>query len=122
MAVRDKIRETAAPHLEAGEQIEAVLGAQTHSQWLVAATGVLPFLLINKYRCVVITDRRVAVFDAGKFGISKARELLVSLPRDIPLGAPSGIWHVMELNGERLRVHKRFHKDIASAQRTPRAA
>ncbi|MFN0025698.1 MAG: hypothetical protein ACKV2O_00740 [Acidimicrobiales bacterium] len=115
MALRDKIRDKAAAHLEPGEQIEAVFAGQTHSQYLIVF-GAIIFLLLNKYRCVVVTDRRVAVFDAGKLGMSNPRQLIASLPRNTPLGAPSGLWHVVELNGESLRVHKRFHKDITSVQ------
>lgn len=115
MALRDKIRDKAVAQLEPGEQIQAVFAGQTHSPYLLMFGGIL-FLLLNSYRCVVVTDRRVAVFDAGKMGMSKPRQLIASLPRNTPLGAPSGIWHVVELNGESLRVHKRFHKDIASVQ------
>jgi hypothetical protein len=115
MAIRDKIRDQAAAHLEPGEQIQAVFAGQTHSQYLLMFGGIL-FLLLNSYRCVVVTDRRVAVFDAGKLGMSKPRQLIASLPRTTDLGAPSGIWHVVELNGEAIRVHRRFHKDIVSVQ------
>ncbi len=121
MAIRDKIRDQASAHLEPGEQIQAVFAGQTHSQYLLVLGGLL-FLLLNSYRCVVVTDRRVAVFDAGKMGMSKPRQLIASLPRTTDLGAPSGLWHVVELNGERLRVHKRFHKDVAGVQAALAAA
>ncbi len=115
MALRDKIREKASTQLEPGEQIHAVFAGQTHSQFLILL-GVVPFLAMNKYRCVAVTDRRVAVFDSGKLGMSNPRKLIASLPRDTAFGTPSGLWHVVELNGEHLRVHKRFHKDIISAR------
>ena len=72
MAIRDKIREGAAAHLEAGEHVQAVFAAQTASQYLLFA-GFIPFLLVNKYRCVVVTDRRIALFDAGRWSMAKPK-------------------------------------------------
>jgi hypothetical protein len=121
MAIRDKIREGAAAHLEPGEQVQAVFAAQTASQYLLFA-GFIPFLLVNKYRCVVVTDRRIALFDAGRWSMAKPKALITSLPRATPLGPASGLWHALELGGEKLRVHKRFHKDVDEADRMRSAA
>jgi hypothetical protein len=121
MALRDKIRERAQPLLEPGEQVQAVFAAQTASQYLMVL-GYVPFLLTNKYRCVVATDRRIVVFDAGRWGMGNPKAIIASLPRSVPLGPAAGLWHVVELGGERLRVHKRFHKDIAEADRLRGAA
>jgi hypothetical protein len=44
VALRDSMRESAAPYLRPGEPIQAVIGAQTASQWLAALTGIFAFL------------------------------------------------------------------------------
>jgi hypothetical protein len=38
------------------------------------------------------------------------------------LGPPSGLWHVIPAAGENLRVHRRFFKDIETADNTVAAA
>lgn len=114
MALRDKIAAKAAPQLEPGEQIQQVFAGQTASQWLALA-GWIFFLLSNKYRAYVVTDQRIAVFDTGKWGMGNPKTLLGSLPRGTRLGPPSGLWHVVQLGDEKIRIHKRFHKDLAAA-------
>jgi hypothetical protein len=37
------------------------------------------------------------------------------LPRATRLGPPSGLWHVVPAGDEKLRVHRRFFKDIEAA-------
>jgi hypothetical protein len=116
MAIRDKIRAKALPQLEPGEQVQAAFAAQTASQYLMVL-GVVPFLLTNKYRCVVVTDRRIALFDAGRWSMGNPKSLIASFPRATPLGPASGLWHTIDLGGQTLRVHKRFHSDITEADR-----
>ena len=113
MAIRDKIRAKTAAHLHPGEQVQAVFGAQTASQyWMLLAYVV--FFAMNKYRCVVVTDQRILVFNSGHFLTAAPKELVNELPRATRIGPASGLWHVVDL-GEELRVHKRFHKDIVAA-------
>lgn len=114
MALRDKLISRVQPQLEPGEQIHAVIPGQTGSPWLGALGGLL-LAMLNNYRCVVATDRRIAIFDCGKFTMGNPRKLIASLPRGAQLGPATGLWHALELNGEKIRVHKRFHKDIAAA-------
>ena len=112
MALRDKIATNAAPHLQPGETIQGVLFGQTASQYLILI-GYLPFVIINKYRTIVATDRRILVFDSGRFSTTKANALLGQLPRDTKLGPWSGnVWHVWPAGSEQLRIHRRFKKDI----------
>ncbi|MEL7157729.1 MAG: hypothetical protein AAFN30_14155, partial [Actinomycetota bacterium] len=61
MAIRDKLRANAQPHLEPGEQVQAVFACQSHSAWLMVATGVIPFVIFNTYMTVAVTDRRILV-------------------------------------------------------------
>ena len=80
MALRDTMRDSAAQYLQPGEQVQAVLGAQTASQWLAALTGIFVFLGLNKYRILAVTPGRIVVLDAGKTSMKKARSSRTSRP------------------------------------------
>jgi hypothetical protein len=73
------------------------------------------FLGLNRYRIVAATDRRILVLDAGQVSMKKARGLLAELPRPTRLGPTEGVWHVIDANGEKLRAHRRFFRDIEHA-------
>ena len=121
MALRDSMRDSAAAYLQPGETVQAVMGAQTASQWMVPLTGFIFFPLINSYRIVAVTPKRIVVLDAGKSSMKKARGVVAELPRSVQLGPGSGAWHVIPAGQEKLRVHRRFFKDIETAD-TERAA
>jgi hypothetical protein len=72
-------------------------------------------LLVNSYRVVVVTDRRILVCRSGRFSTTPVNEVLRELPRSTRIGPPSGLWWKSESLGERLYVHKRFHKDVNAA-------
>ncbi|MGB8860563.1 MAG: hypothetical protein WCC60_14985, partial [Ilumatobacteraceae bacterium] len=114
VAVRDKIVERTARFLEPGEQVQAVFPAQTFNGYW-ALLSPLIVLFKSSYRAVVVTDRRIAVFDTGRFSSANAKSLLRSLPRSTQIGPVSGLWAKVESLGERLFVHKRFHKDVTQA-------
>jgi len=122
MALRDSMRDSAAPYLRPGETVQAVLGAQTASQLLAAVTGVFLFLGLNRYRIVAVTPQRILILDAGRASMKTARGVVAELPRSTRLGPPSGLWHVIPAAGENLRVHRRFFKDIQTADNTFAAA
>ena len=115
MALRDSMRDSAAQFLQPGEQIQAVVGAQTASQWLAALTGIFVFLGFNKYRILAVTPSRILVLDAGKTSMKTARGVVTELPRSTRLGPGSGVWHQVPAGNEKLRVHRRFFKDIETA-------
>src|ERR1700734_834423 len=115
MSLRDKQLESAAPYLRPGEPVQAVFGAQTASQWLAALTGGFVFLGLNRYRIVVVTPIRILVLDAGKTSMKKARGVVTELPRSTRLGPGTGVWHRVPAGNETLRVHRRFFKDIETA-------
>ena len=115
MALRDSMRESAAQYLQPGEPVQAVFGGQTASQYMVALTGFIFFFLVNKYRIVVATPRRILVLDAGRWSQKKAQGVVAELPRSTRLGPGSGVWHTIPVGGEKLRVHRRFFKDIQAA-------
>jgi hypothetical protein len=47
--------------------------------------------------------------------VTKVNEVIDELPRHTQIGPASGLWYKCETLGERLYIHKRFHKDIAQA-------
>jgi hypothetical protein len=56
LAIREKLRENAAHHLQPGETSQSVFCAQTTSQYF-ASISYWIILLSNAYRVVVVTDR-----------------------------------------------------------------
>ena len=117
MALRDSMRESAAQYLRPGEPIQAVIGAQTASQWLAALTGIFAFLGLNRYRILAVTPNRIVVLDAGKSSMKTARGVVTELPRSTRLGRGSGVWQRVQAGNENLRVHRRFFKDMETADR-----
>jgi len=115
MALRDSMRSSAAQFLQPGEQIQAVIGAQTASQWLAGLTGIFVFLGLNRYRIIAVTADRIVVLDAGKTSMKTAREVVTELPRSTRLGPGTGLWHKIKAGNETLRVHRRYFKDIEAA-------
>ena len=118
MAIRDSLRASVAPYLQAGEPVQAVFAAQTASQYLAGLTGVFVFLSLNRYRIVVATPTRILVLDTGKAGLKTVRGVVMELPRSTRLGPPTGLWYKIPVGQETLRVHRRYFKDIESADAT----
>jgi hypothetical protein len=115
MALRDKMSDSARQFLQPDEQIQAVIGAQTASQWLAGLTGVFIFLGLNRYRILAVTPERIVVLDAGKTSMAKARGVVTELPRSTRLGPGTGLWHRIPAGSETLRVHRRFFGDLETA-------
>ncbi len=115
VALRDSMRDSAAQYVRPGEPIQAVIGAQTASQWLAALTGFFVFLGLNRYRILAVTPNRILVLDAGKTSMKTARGVVTELPRSTRLGPGQGLWHRIQVGNENLRVHRRFFKDIETA-------
>jgi hypothetical protein len=115
VALRDSMRDSAAQYLRPGEPVQAVIGAQTSSQWLAALTGIFVFLGLNRYRILAVTPNRILVLDAGRSSMKTARGVVTELPRSTRLGPGTGLWHRIQVGNENLRVHRRFFKDIESA-------
>lgn len=114
MAIRDKLRTNAQPLLQPDEVVQVVFPAQTTSQWF-ALLSYWIIIIRNSYRVVVVTDRRVLVCRSGRFRTTPVREVMRELPRSTRIGPASGLWYRCESLGERLYIHKRFHKDVAEA-------
>jgi hypothetical protein len=121
MAIRDKMRSNAAHLLNEGESLQAIFGAQTTSQWWVLLSYWI-IIIKNSYRVVVVTDRRILVCRSGRFRATPVKEIVGEFPRATRIGPASGLWYRCETFRERLYVHKRFHKDIATADALLNAA
>jgi hypothetical protein len=120
MALRDVMRDSAAQFVRPGEEIQQVFWAQTASGWTATlgafgALGAIIRIFTNRYRIVAVTDQRILVLDAGKWSVKKAQSLVTELPRATMLGPASGIWRTINTGSEKIRVHRRFFKDIAAA-------
>src|SRR5258707_8554438 len=102
VALRDSMRESAAQYLRPGEPIQAVIGAQTASQWLAALTRFFVFLGLNRYRILAVTPNRILVLDAGKTSMKTARGVVTELPRSTPLGPGAGLWPPVPVGQENL--------------------
>jgi len=112
MALRDKIAANAQPYLQPGENIQGVLAGQTASQYWILLAYIV-FLIKNRYRTIVATDRRIIVFDAGAWSMTKTKSIVGELPRNHRLGPWDGnIWYRHQLGNETLRIHRRFKSDI----------
>ena len=116
MALREKMASSATPYLHPGEPVQNVIGAQTASQWVAVVGGVLFFLGLNRYRMIVVTPARILLLDTGVWGMGTAKGVVAEWPRTTQLGPTSGaLWHVIPVGDTKLRVHRRFFKDIAAA-------
>lgn len=113
MALRDKIAQNAQPLLEPGETIQAVAAAQSNSGWWQALSLIAMFF--TKYQTLVVTDRRIIVFDNKKFSMTKPVTVNRVLPRNTQIGPPSGLWWKCQSLGPNIFIHKRFHKDVEQA-------
>jgi hypothetical protein len=114
MAIRDKIRTNAQAHLQPGEQIQAVMGAQAASPFL----AIISFWIIiakDAYRIIVVTDRRILLCKTGRMTVTPVKSVIREYPRSTKLGPASGLWHTTEALGEKLWIHKRYFKDIETA-------
>jgi hypothetical protein len=114
MAIRDKMRANAARFLNDGEEIQEVFGAQTTSQWFILLSYWI-IIIRNSYRVVVVTDRRILVGRSGRITTTPIKEIVREVPRQTRIGPATGLWYKTEALGERLYIHKRYHKDVAAA-------
>jgi hypothetical protein len=113
MALRDKLAANAQPMLEPGETVQAVAPAQSNSGWWQMLSSLAVFFA--KYQSIVVTDRRIVVFDNKKLFMTKPVAINRVLPRNTQIGPPSGLWWKCQSLGPVIYVHKRFHKDIEKA-------
>ncbi|MCG6494059.1 hypothetical protein [Kitasatospora sp. A2-31] len=116
---QDLVRRS-TPFLPAGSEIRQAFICQSAPNFLFFVITYLTGLTMfwNTYRCVVVTRDAIHVLDSGKLsGGAGPRRLAATMPRATRLGPVSGRWGELHLVGERHWVHKRFHDQIAAADR-----
>lgn len=122
MAIRDVLRRASDPFVRPDETIQAVFPGESGS--LIARTVLVQFgaiggviaIFTRKLRIFTVTDQRILVLDAGRWSFRKARGVVTELPRGAELGpAGKGIWHTVTAGDEKIRVHRRFFKDLNAA-------
>lgn len=115
MALRDKLAERVQPLLQPGEQVQAVVPAQTGFNPMAALVfGAIIAVLVNKYWMLVVTDRRIVVMKQSKLRMAP-KGIDRELPRATAIGPVSGLWGKSEVLGQKTYIHKRFHKDVEQA-------
>jgi hypothetical protein len=112
-SLQAKIRANAAPHLRPGEEIQAVIPAQTLSGYLMFFGLIFSFL--NGYRVIIATDQRVMLCRSGRNTLAPVRGVLRELPRQTVIGPAHGLWYRPQSIGEKLYIHRRFFADVAAA-------
>jgi hypothetical protein len=118
--LRQDLVQRSAPFLPAGSEVRQAFICQSTPSFfffvITYLTGLTMFW--NKYRCVVVTLDAIYVLDGSKLsGGASPQRLAATLPRSTRLGPVSGRWGEVNLLGERHWVHKRFHGQIAAADR-----
>ncbi|MGC5166317.1 hypothetical protein [Luteimicrobium sp. DT211] len=117
---RPDLASRAAELLPAGSVIRQAFIAQSAPSFLFFVVTYLTGLtmLVNRYRCVAVTEDGIYVLDSAKLsGGARPRRLLGTMPRRTGLGPGRGTWWTIELLGEKHWVHKRFFEQLAAADR-----
>ncbi len=118
MAVRDVMRESVTPFLLPGETVQVVFGGQARNPLTAAFAaefGLKGTRDNHKWRIVTVTPQRILVLAASPHG-GRATGVLAELPRSTRLGPPGGLlMHEIPAEGERLRVARRYFRDIKTA-------
>lgn len=114
MALRDKMRDSAAPYLRPGETVQAVFGAQTEMT-RNGVIGAVIFFSRNEYRMIVVTTERLLVLNAGRLSMARAKGLVAEMPRPALLSPQKGAQCRMAFDGEQVWVRRKFRKDIEAA-------
>lgn len=88
-------------------------------------TGVSPYLnilllrplywLFARHRIVAVSLDNIYVLGASYWFRWRARRLIRVVPRQTRLGPPSGVYTHVDVGGEVIWVHARFHREIAEA-------
>ncbi|SHN29924.1 hypothetical protein [Actinacidiphila paucisporea] len=116
---QDLVRRS-APFLPAGSEIrQAFICQSAPSFWFFVITYVTGLTMFrNEYRCVAVTQDAIHVLDSSRLsGGAHPQRLAATMPRHSRLGPVSGRWGQLDLLGKRHWVHKRFHDQIAAADR-----
>ncbi len=93
------------------------IGQTGPSPYMVLLSALI-VLFAGKYYIFVVTDRSITILRASKWMPAKPKpngNPEAVLPRATPIGPLSGLWGKTNALGQRVWIHKRFHKDVAAA-------
>ncbi|MEV6636697.1 hypothetical protein AB0M54_38760 [Actinoplanes sp. NPDC051470] len=119
-AMREDLARRAAPFLPPKAEVRQVFIYQTAPNFVVFVLVYLTGLAIfwARYRCVAVTPETIYVLASSRWsGGGRPQRLIGAAPRRTRLGPVSGRWGRTQLLGERCWVHRRFHDQIAAADR-----
>ena len=120
IAIRDRIAEKAAPFLQPGEVVQQAFAAQTVSQYWAFLSWII-IVAQNAYRAVVVTDRRIIVFQSSRWAFSNVKSIKRELPRSTRIGPLDGkLWAKTDSLGETLYIARRFFADVEAADAAAR--
>jgi hypothetical protein len=115
MAYRDRAVRRATPLLQPNEQLQHIFPAEAGAHPILArGFGLLGWLLFAEPRVIAVTDQAVVVFKANLNG-TQPKEVLARLPLGSLQGQPSGLWGKVQVDGKRMYVHRKFHKEVNAA-------
>lgn len=115
MAERDRLIKQARKFLEPDEQVQAIFPAFTLRKGLLTWIPILEdFLTTYKHRLVVSTDKRHLVLDCG-IKVGRPKSVLREVPRPMLLGMPKRGGLPAAVLGERLKVRKKYYKELRAA-------
>jgi hypothetical protein len=117
---RADLVERSAPFLPPGSVVRQAFVAQSAPSFAAFVVTYVTGLAIfgNRYRCVAVTADGVYVLEGTKAsGGARPVALVGAMPRSTRLGPVAGRWAEVELLGERHWVHRRFHDQVAAADR-----
>jgi hypothetical protein len=73
------------------------------------------YWLLARHRIVAVTRENMYVLSASYWFRWRAKRLIRVVPRQTRLGPPSGVYTRLDVGGETIWVHARFHSEIAAA-------
>lgn len=114
IAMRERIQESAAPYLQPGEVIKEAFAAQSASPYWSLLSWII-IVAQNAFRAIVVTDRRIIVFQSSRMAFSNIKSVKRELPLRTQIGPVSGLWSKTTTLGEPLYIARRFYKDVNAA-------
>src|SRR4051812_9574842 len=101
-----------APFMEAGEVVQAIFLAQSGTNLPSIGTIAEAWWRV-RFRVIVVTDRRIAVFAARRMRLAAARKHLADFPRDTDVSLESGPSDfAITLGGTRYWVDQAYLPDL----------
>lgn len=120
MGLQETLMVRAGRFVDPGERVEMVAMVRTGPNPFLSGLFGIGFILgWVKYRHLVVTNRSIHILTAGGLNGTEPKEPLARVPRPTSFGPTSGLWARVDLAGEPVWVHRRFHPVLAHANTPP---